>query len=61
MPPLIALALLGVGVYTAGRFIVREMARVGEYLDEAGREPKPIEIKLEKDPRSGVYQYRDRR
>lgn len=55
MPPLIGLVLVGAGVYYVARWAKREMARVGENLREAGAERKPIEIRLERDPRSGVY------
>ena len=55
MPPVIGLALLGAGIYYAARFAKREMTRVGEFLREANAEPKPIEIRLERDPRTGVY------
>ena len=58
MPPLIALAVAGAGLYVAGRFIKSEMARVARTLEEAGRKPKPIEIKLDRDPGTGVYRYK---
>ncbi|WP_237154076.1 hypothetical protein [Oryzibacter oryziterrae] len=60
MPPLVGLALLGAGAYVAGKFIKREMLRVGEYLKTANAEPKPIEIRLERDPVTGVYRDRQR-
>jgi hypothetical protein len=55
MPAIIGLALVGLGVYAASRFLAREMTRVASVLDEAGPEAKPIEIRLERDPRTGVY------
>lgn len=58
MPPLVALGLAGAGLYVAGRFLKREMARIGQFLEDANREPKRIEIPLEKNPRTGVYQMR---
>ncbi|WP_181699217.1 hypothetical protein [Chthonobacter albigriseus] len=59
MPPLVALALAGAGLYVAGRFVKREMARIGHMLEEANREPKRVVIPLEKNPRTGVYQMRE--
>lgn len=58
MPPLVALALAGAGLYIAGRFVKREMARIGTLLDETQKEPKRVVLPLEKDPRTGVYQLR---
>lgn len=58
MPPLVALGLAAAGLYVAGRFIKNEMARIGQLLEASGQEPKRIEIPLEKDPRTGVYQMR---
>lgn len=58
MPPLIALALAGAGLYVAGRFVKSEMTRVAELLRSAERKPKPIEIRLDRDPQSGVYRYK---
>lgn len=55
MPPLIGLALLGAGIYYVARYAKKEMTRVGEVLREANAQPKPIEIRLERDPRTGVY------
>lgn len=56
MPPLIALAATGAGLYLAGRLVRREMARVARALAEAGRpEPRPVEIKLDRDPRTGIW------
>lgn len=55
MPPLIALAAAGVGLYVAGRFIRREMARAACLIEEADKAPKPIEIRLEKDPADGIW------
>jgi hypothetical protein len=55
MPPLVGLVLLGAGIYYAARFAKREMTRVGERMREANAEPRPIEIRLTRDPRTGVY------
>lgn len=55
MPPMVGLALLGAGLYVAVRLIRREMARVGDMLDRTQARPQPIEIRLERDPRTGVY------
>lgn len=55
MPPLVGLALLGAGFYLVLRFARREMARVGDVFDQMNAKPKPIEIRLERDPRTGVY------
>jgi hypothetical protein len=55
MPPLVGLALVGAGAYYAVRWAKREMTRVGEHLRQASAEPKPIEIRLERDPRTGIY------
>ncbi|BBE70932.1 hypothetical protein [Oharaeibacter diazotrophicus] len=58
MPPLIALALVGAGLYVAGRFVKTEMARVAEVLARNEAKPKPIEIRLDRDPGTGVYRYK---
>lgn len=58
MPPLIALALAGAGLYVAGRFVKSEMARVAAALREGERRPKPIEIRLDRDRETGVYRYK---
>ncbi len=55
MPPVVALALVGAGLYLAGRLIKREMARVAATLETTDAEPKPIEILLDRDPGTGVY------
>ncbi|HUG62509.1 MAG TPA: hypothetical protein VMP03_11720 [Methylomirabilota bacterium] len=55
MPPVVALALLGAGLYVAGRIVKREMARVARTLEQTSAEPKPIEIRLDRDPSTGVY------
>lgn len=55
MPPVVALAALGAGVYLAARLVKREMARVARSLEQAGGQPKPVEIRLDRDPRTGVY------
>ena len=55
MPPLVVLAVAGAGLYVAGRFIKREMARAARSIEEANRQPKAIEIRLERDPTTGVY------
>ncbi|WP_075217044.1 hypothetical protein [Mongoliimonas terrestris] len=58
MPPLVVVAIAGAGLYVAGRFVKREMQRVAKALEDANRQPEPITIPLEKDPRTGVYQLR---
>lgn len=55
MPPLFALTLAGAGLYLAGRFVKSEMARVAHLLEESNRPLKRVEIRLSKDPRTGVY------
>jgi hypothetical protein len=55
MPPVLALALVGAGVYIAGRLVKREMARVADVLDRSDKAVKPVEIRLQRDPRTGVY------
>jgi len=58
MPPVIALAAFAAGLFVVGRYFKREMQRVGEVVSAANAAPKPVEIRLERDPRDGVY--RDR-
>lgn len=55
MPPVVALALVGAGLYVAGRMLKREMARVASTLERAEAKPKPVEIHLDRDPATGVY------
>jgi hypothetical protein len=55
MPPVLALALLGAGLYVAGRLVKREMARVADALDRSDKAARPVEIRLKRDPQTGVY------
>lgn len=55
MPPMVGLALVGAGIFVAFRFLKREVLRVGEMFEEAGAMRRPVEIRLERDPRTGVY------
>lgn len=66
MPPLIALAMAGASLYMAGRLVSSELGRVvrAGAAKKAKRrrrlkaKPKPVVIKLDRDPTSGVYRYK---
>ncbi|PIP01078.1 conserved hypothetical protein [uncultured Pleomorphomonas sp.] len=58
MSHLFGYALVGAGVYVVVQVLKREMTRVAELLREANAEPVRIEIRMERDPVTGVY--RDR-
>jgi len=59
MSHLVGYALIGAGVYAAVQVLKREMTRVAEVIRESQAEPIRVEIRMERDPVSGVY--RDRR
>ena len=59
MSHLVGFALIGAGVYVVVQVLKREMTRVGEILREANAKPVRVEIRMERDPVTGVY--RDRR
>ena len=59
MSHLVGYALIGAGVYVVVQVLKREMARVAEVLRHANAEPVRVEIRMERDPATGVY--RDRR
>lgn len=55
MPPVIALAAVGAGLVLATRIVRREMERVARSLEPRAPEGKPVEIRLTRDPSTGVY------
>jgi len=59
MSHLVGFALIGAGVYVVVQVLKREMTRVGEILHEANAKPVRVEIRMERDPTTGIY--RDRR
>ena len=59
MSHLVGYALIGAGVYAAVQVLKREMTRVAEVIRESQAEPIRVEIRMERDPVTGVY--RDRR
>lgn len=58
MSQLVGYALIGAGVYAAVQLLKREMTRVAEVLRENQAQPIRVEIRMERDPRTGIY--RDR-
>jgi hypothetical protein len=53
MPPVIAIVLIGAGLYVAGRIVRREMQRIARTLEQ--QDARPVEIRLHRDPQTGVY------
>ncbi|PKR90622.1 hypothetical protein CXZ10_04475 [Pleomorphomonas diazotrophica] len=58
MSHLVGLALIGAGIYVVVRVLKREMTRVAEILHEANAQPVRVEIRMERDPVTGVYRER---
>lgn len=58
MSHLVGYALIGAGVYVVAQVVKREMTRVAEILRTANAQPVRVEIRMERDPVTGVY--RDR-
>lgn len=58
MPPFLTLALAGVGSYLAFRIINAEMERVARVIEQSNLQPKRVEIRLDRDARTGVYRYK---
>lgn len=62
MVRLLLFAVIGLGVWYAWRALRRQTARVAEALKEAeGSVAKKEAVKLEKDPKTGVYRPSDHR
>lgn len=59
MSHLVGYALIGAGVYVVAQVVKREMTRVAEVLRQANAKPVRVEIRMERDPVTGIY--RDRR
>lgn len=55
MSHLAGFALIGAGIYVVIQVLKREMTRVAEVLRDANAEPVRIEIRMERDPVTGVY------
>jgi hypothetical protein len=58
MSPMVGYALIGAGVYVVAQVLKREMTRVAEILRAANAEPIRVEIRMERDPVTGVYRER---
>lgn len=55
MSNLIGFALIGAGVYVAVQVLKREMTRVAEVMRQSEAQPIRVEIRMQRDPRTGVY------
>jgi len=58
MSHLVGYALIGAGVYVVAQVLKREMTRVAEILHQANAKPVRVDIRMERDPVTGIY--RDR-